>query len=689
MNMFNSPLAQALGWTLLHSLWQGALVGALFALGRSILGARAVRARYALGCFALVLVVLLSGFTYAREAARMKVPSMASSPASAGEVIKWQDQSAKNIAQDDSPKTFAWLRSMDVQKAFPAMIVLWLAGVALMTLRGLGGFCVVQRLRRSARDWKDAFWQAKLKQFADELGIAKAVKLCQSTLVQTPSVVGYFKPLLILPAAVLAKLSPEQLEAVLWHELTHIKRNDYIANLLQIACETLFFYHPAVWWISRNIREEREHCCDDVVIGKGADSAKYARALCLLEEFRIESAPLFQIAGTGGSLKTRIQRLLAPPRLHSRSPVAGIALLIALATALFFAAAWPNATAQVAPHEDMLQFRLVRPENDSRPADQMSFAASARKPNEHLYVLRGVLLDGSHITEAKVVKDPLTANPEISIKLDDEGKRAFAKLTRENINRQLAVVFQGKILMAPVIRSEIPGGQISISGNFTEQEANELAKQLQPPRRTGEVSRQEKPITFQAWFIQTTGAADTLFGLQDKVSIADLDLLTFNAEQKDRILNAAAKSDRARIIHAPLVTTVSGKSVRLQMGKISDIKPSIERKTGDTRSNPIFSVNATGYVITHDSKNPAKDQTFDGPAAALLGPSLEIMPELLDDKISLNCPFQVSDRDAVMRNNGHFRADLSSGRVVVVQQKQQAGDSNEYLFLMISPKFSD
>jgi beta-lactamase regulating signal transducer with metallopeptidase domain len=692
MSTIDYLLAQALGWTLVHSLWQGVLVGGAFLVARRTLHEKAARFRYALGCFALTIMIAASVLTFFRETNRMRAVSEVSPIGEASQTVAWGEAASKPIGEADSAGGLGWFHHFQLERAFPAMIGAWLMGVTLMSLRSLGGFWVVQKLRRTAIEWNDRLWQSKAKKFAREFGISRAVKLCHSTLAQTPAVLGYFKPILVIPVSVLTKLTPEQLEAVLWHELSHIKRNDYLVNLLQIACETIFFYHPVVWWISGNIRQEREHCCDDMVLNKGADSANYARALCLLEEFRMESVGVMQLAGTGGSLKIRVQRLLVRPRPDSRALGSIAAALVLLVAALFFASAWPRATAQVARPGSVLQFRLVRGENESAPAEKLPFANSPYKRNQpDLYVRREILLDGSHITEAKVVKDPINRAPQINVKLDAEGKERFAKITRENIDRQLAVVLEGKILTAPVIRDEIAGGQISITGSFTEEEATALAKKLQPVRKTGGVPRDQKPITFHAWFIETTRPADSLFRLGDKFITEKLDLFTFSPKESERILKEASSSAEARILQAPLVTAMSGKSVRLEMGAVADQHARSEKGPDKNKGGPVYSVNATGYVITQDAKN-ARLEKKKAPAETgvrLIGQSLEILPEIFEGKLSLSCWFQVSHPQPGLRNSGHFRVDLSDSRTVAVQQPDQSGKSDKYLFLMISPEVAE
>jgi predicted HAD superfamily phosphohydrolase YqeG len=140
------------------------------------------------------------------------------------------------------------------------------------------------------------------------LGIDRAIRYCECVRLQSPAVLGWFRPIVMLPVSALTGLSPDQLQSVIAHELAHIKRLDSFVNVFQICVETLLFYHPAVWWLSRRIRTEREHCCDDTAVSICGDPLEYARALTLMEQWR--GAPVLAMAATGGPLSARIYRLL-------------------------------------------------------------------------------------------------------------------------------------------------------------------------------------------------------------------------------------------------------------------------------------------------------------------------------------------------------------------------------------------
>lgn len=153
---------------------------------------------------------------------------------------------------------------------------------------------------------------------ASRLGLRRAVHIVDSLLMDTPTVVGWLRPVILLPIAALANLTPAQVEAILAHELAHIRRHDYLVNLLQTLAETLLFYHPAVWWVSGRIRSEREHCCDTVAVEACGDALGYAAALAELESSRTgrpfpTGQAALALAATGGSLLERVRRVLRVP----------------------------------------------------------------------------------------------------------------------------------------------------------------------------------------------------------------------------------------------------------------------------------------------------------------------------------------------------------------------------------------
>jgi beta-lactamase regulating signal transducer with metallopeptidase domain len=211
-------------------------------------------------------------------------------------------------------------------------VELWFVGVLLFSLRAAGGFFLVARLRRRDSKPMSSELFALCREMQNRLGIARAVRYCESIHLDAPAVVGWLRPVVLLPISALTGLTELQLRAVIAHELAHIRRLDAFFNLFQVAAETLLFYHPAVWWLSKRIRAERENCCDDVALSVCGNPAEYARALALMEEWR--AAPSFAMAANRGPLASRVTRLLGLSEKGSSLRNAGVAFGI-----LCFAAA--------------------------------------------------------------------------------------------------------------------------------------------------------------------------------------------------------------------------------------------------------------------------------------------------------------------------------------------------------------
>src|SRR5205807_920784 len=214
------------------------------------------------------------------------------------------------------------VKSLSAQ-ALPLLVEFWLAGVLFFTLRTAGSLIYLERLRRAASLSVAPALLAKCRELQSRLGIARIIRFCECRWLDAPAVIGWFRPVVLLPVRALTGLTEDQIEAVIAHELAHIRRFDAFVNLLQLATETLLFYHPAVWWVSQRIRAERENCCDDEAIVICGDAVNYARALTLMEEWR--TAPALMMAANRGPLAERVMRLLGWNGAAGRIRVAGLA----------------------------------------------------------------------------------------------------------------------------------------------------------------------------------------------------------------------------------------------------------------------------------------------------------------------------------------------------------------------------
>lgn len=332
MNTWLSPtLVRDLGWTLVHFLWEGLVIAGLLAAGRRLFKNSAARFKYLAGCAALALMALAPLVTLAIEARQNPAPALSSAQAGPGWIeTTVNGRAIPSLAVTATHDAHAASFSRELEMLFPWLVLGWVVGVCGLSGRLLAGWFQVRRLR--SQSTKPLPWTEPFAVLARRLEVSRPVRLLQSALVEVPTVIGWLRPVILLPASCVTGLTPRQLESIIAHELAHIRRHDYLINLLQSAVETLLFYHPAVWWVSRCIRDERELCCDDLAVEVCGDRAGYARALATLEELRPASAQL-ALAAAGAPLLQRIRRLAGQPeRSAGRAswPVAGITLLLVL-----------------------------------------------------------------------------------------------------------------------------------------------------------------------------------------------------------------------------------------------------------------------------------------------------------------------------------------------------------------------
>lgn len=378
------PAIDALGWSLLHFVWQGLAVAGLLMAFLLTSRRTAAPTRYFVACVCLTFMAACPLITWcwlvaqptspgvvsrqpelpnihtALQAAPFDVsrslpintpraidPPPASDPVGAvaasgvGEiavpVITQTAQLPASSPTVDPPlvRLRAWI------VPFPRWLVSgWILGVLLQSARLFVGWQFVKRIQQLASSPSIGELHSRCQQLASQLGIRHSVRLVQSALIEVPTVLGWIRPLILLPAQALTGLDAAQMDAILAHELAHIRRQDYLVNLVQTVLETLLFYHPAVWWVSHQIRTEREHCCDDIAVEVCGNRVIYARALAEMEALR--ASPRLTLAANSGSLLGRIKRLIRPASAAQRSiwwaacPIA-IAVIGALLTGAYFA----------------------------------------------------------------------------------------------------------------------------------------------------------------------------------------------------------------------------------------------------------------------------------------------------------------------------------------------------------------
>ena len=400
----SADLLESLGWTLIHFLWQGAALAALFAVGNGV--CRQARTRYALAVITLGLMMAAPVITFT-ELPGQKDPfaryGERGAFAGAGKRLAGVSVTARPSArQQEMPtsqtSTIVWF------------VEAWFLGVLLLSLRTAGGLFLVERMRRRAVEPVTRQLYEKYLVLQRKMGLARVIRYCQCVELDAPAVLGWFRPVVLLPARALTGLSEEQLAMIIAHELAHIRRLDCFVNLFQIGAETLLFYHPAVWWVSQRIRTEREHCCDDEAVRICGDAVNYARALTLMEEWR--TAPSLVMAANRSPLSERVVRLLGLDGAAGRFRVAGLAVgVLCLAGAMLAG----NAFLGVA------HAALGSRANPNQTEERSSLRVAEEQEKSSVIVVRPANAGARHFASSEQAgKDKESDNPDTKQARDDE-----------------------------------------------------------------------------------------------------------------------------------------------------------------------------------------------------------------------------------------------------------------------------
>jgi len=323
---FTTDLVTALGWAILHSLWQALLIFTCLRIVLKLWPDATSSTKYNLsflslagifGWFVVTLYKQLEAVKTAQLIAGLPVSGELNAPLVLHAPAVYQSQEELNVLFPN------------LEMAFPVLVALYIAGVAVMCIKLAADLAQLQQIRKKQVLPADNAWEHYLDRLKLQLRIPRKVKLLISQYVQVPVMIGFLKPVILVPAAMFNNLSAEQLEAILLHELAHIKRNDYILNIFQSIVETALFFNPFVWWISKFIRLEREHCCDDMVLVHTSQPLHYAKALVALEEYRFTTNPMVMAAADNKQhLFYRIKRIMEMKTSHLNYSQKFMAMLI-------------------------------------------------------------------------------------------------------------------------------------------------------------------------------------------------------------------------------------------------------------------------------------------------------------------------------------------------------------------------
>ncbi|TAH20940.1 MAG: T9SS C-terminal target domain-containing protein [Cytophagales bacterium] len=320
-----SNIAEALGWTILHSLWQATLIGTVLMLILQLMKNSNASQRYLISLSSLFAILLMAGITF------FTIYQPATVPLASAEVITWFEM--PTFQETEKTWQYSFTIAMSFLTAYsPQISLVWLLGVTFLSIRFLFSLLYVHQLKTYKVKPASVEWERRLNAIAEKIKTNRQIKLVESALVAVPTVVGWLKPVILLPLGMFASLPPYQIESILAHELAHIHRNDFFINILQSIVEILFFYHPAAWYISKHIENERENCCDDIAVATMGDSLTYIKALTNLASMKTTNlSPALAVTGRKGSLFQRVSRIAQNTNLakkHTVSPKLTAAMIV-------------------------------------------------------------------------------------------------------------------------------------------------------------------------------------------------------------------------------------------------------------------------------------------------------------------------------------------------------------------------
>lgn len=441
------PAVERVGWTLVHSTWQGAGIAIALWVVLFVMGKRSATRRYAVSCLALVAIVAAMAVTFVRAegmrrvlpvAGGTEVPVVVQGRIADAPVRVVTGQPDVAAARDVRARIAPWLSDV---------VGVWAIGVAGLAAWHCGGWVRVRRMTHAgaAREW-----EGRAREIARRMGVSRGVRVVESALAGVPAVVGFVRPVILLPVGLATEMSVGQVEAILAHELAHVRRNDYFVNLMQTAIETLLFYHPAVWWISGQIRQEREHCCDDLAVDACGDRVAYARALARVEEVCGGNVPL-ATAADGGSLLSRVRRIIAAESHAPRraEPLAAVVVAVTCAAAVIVLADWPARAADSKPATRPTSARAATQGARSvwwngarvvpvRPADLVPTAAEYRIAQNDLLM---ITVAGSDGAKGETVLSR-RVNPAGKINLSQVGELPAAGLTEPELEQAITKAYR-------------------------------------------------------------------------------------------------------------------------------------------------------------------------------------------------------------------------------------------------------
>jgi beta-lactamase regulating signal transducer with metallopeptidase domain len=598
-DLLTTPAARALGWTLLHFLWQGALIASALGMLMVMFRKHSAQLRYALGLAALLVMALAPLATFIHQYNLAGTPAVnAVSPHAISPSVTFADElllvegtvgHREALGLDQASQPFL----SRLEPWTPALAVFWFCGALLLSLRLFAGWVQLFWLRRFHAEPAGPFWQRKLEEIKDQLGLRCAIIFLQSTRVEVPAVLGWIRPVILFPASSFSGLTPSQLEAILLHELSHIRRHDCLVNLIQVLLETILFYHPAVWWVSKRIRQEREHCCDDCAIEISGDRIGYVRALTALEELRGYPSAL-ALAAKDGSLLHRARRILGLPQQTRFSSAWVISsLLVFLAAIVCLLAVRGIVAAENSVPEPVVP---NNPESITEIKEENLGVSTSAKPEPPRTIVSQfeVKLDPNTIS-----KGGLTVGPPGDLAAGETGGGSGTDTgNTANPGATIHAATSGP--------PASPSAKLNFTIQFTEWKGAGLESWLEnfkPDQpNNGEAQTSPAPSSSAEVLLILGGAGQT-----NRTSSVMAPLSTpwiMNPPSYKRLIQALEQRSGIDVLTAPRITTLSGRQAQVKMMQAKNIVIGVE-------------TNSTGVIYQ--------------PEPVEFGPSIDLIPHLSED----------------------------------------------------------
>lgn len=339
-----NPLYYTISWTVVHSVWQILLVTLIGGVLQTLLHNRGAHIRYNLLVGIMVSILLSSAATFSYYYINSYDIATNASETSAQQEFLIANQTIQNgniETSVTSPFSIGKFNQF-VENNLYTIVIIWLIGMVMALLRLLGNISYVFYLRNKLNFPVEEFWDEALNNIATKLNVKKSIAILESALVRAPVVIGHLKPIILFPIGAINRLNVEEVEAILAHELAHIKRNDYLVNILINVTESIFYFHPAMWWLGSQIKAEREHCCDDIAIATLGNPLNYAKSLVAVQEMAYYSPQLAMAFATKekkSQLAVRVNRLISKPSRVININEKGIASIFVLSMIIVFAIA--------------------------------------------------------------------------------------------------------------------------------------------------------------------------------------------------------------------------------------------------------------------------------------------------------------------------------------------------------------